>query len=129
MKIKEAAIASGLSADTLRYYEKIGMIPPVPKTASGIRDYNETSLRWIDFIVCLRNAGISIETIRTYVKLAEKGDETIASRKELLIEQRDLLERKIRKLTDSMRVINYKIDHYEEIAEKTDRLIDRNSVV
>lgn len=129
MKIKEAAMALGLSADTLRYYEKIGMIPPVPKTASGIRDYNETSLQWIDFIVCLRNAGISIETIRTYVKLAEKGDETIASRKELLIEQRDLLERKIRKLTDSMRVINYKIDHYEEIAEKTDRLIDRNSVV
>ena len=129
MKIKEAAMALGLSADTLRYYEKVGMIPPVPKTASGIRDYNETSLQWIDFIVCLRNAGISIETIRTYVKLAEKGDETIASRKKLLIEQRDLLERKIRKLTDSMRAINYKIDHYEEIAEKTDRLIDRNSVV
>lgn len=129
MKIKEAAQASGLSVDTLRYYEKIRVIPPVQKTDSGIRDYDETSLRWIDFIVCLRNAGISIETIREYTRLATKGDKTIALRKDLLIKQRELVEDKIRKLTESMCVINYKIDHYEEIAEKTDRLINGKSVV
>ena len=77
-------------ADTLRYYERVGLIPPVNRNESGIRDYNELDLRRVDFIKCMRSAGLPIEVLIEYVALVQKGDKTIEARKEILIEQREL---------------------------------------
>ena len=74
----------GISADTLRYYERIGLIPSVNRNESGIRDYNELDLRRVEFIKCMRSAGLPIEVLIEYVGLVQQGDQTIESRKEIL---------------------------------------------
>ena len=106
MTIKQVCQRYGLTQDTLRYYEKIGVIPPVHRSASGIRDYDEHDLGWVENAVCLRNAGVPVESIAEYVKLYQAGDETFAARRDLLshvladlTEQRSQLDAAIQKLT------------------------------
>lgn len=113
MIIKQVCQRYGLTQDTLRYYEKIGVIPPVHRSASGIRDYDEHDLGWVENAVCLRNAGVPVESIAEYVKLYQAGDETFAARRDLLshvladlTEQRSQLDAAIQKLT-------YKVSRYE----------------
>ena len=79
MKIAEVSEQFGLSVDTLRYYERVGLIPPVHRNEGGIRDYNELDLRRVDFIKCMRSAGLPIEVLIEYVALVQKGDKTIAA--------------------------------------------------
>ena len=90
MKIMEVSQQYEISSDTLRYYERIGLIPLVNRTDRGIRDYNELDLRRVEFIKCMRSAGLPIEVLIEYVGLVQQGDKTIEARKEILIEQRDL---------------------------------------
>ena len=113
MTIKQVCQRYGLTQDTLRYYERIGIIPPVPRNKSGIRDYDEHDLGWVENAVCLRNAGVPVESIAEYVKLYQAGDETFAARRDLLshvladlTEQRSQLDAAIQKLT-------YKVSRYE----------------
>ncbi|HSJ87204.1 MAG TPA: MerR family transcriptional regulator, partial [Anaerolineales bacterium] len=91
MKIAEVSEQFDLSTDTLRYYERVGLIPPVHRNESGIRDYNELDLRRVDFIKCMRSAGLPIEVLIEYVALVRQGDKTIEARKDILKEQRELL--------------------------------------
>ena len=88
MTIKEVSEKYDISQDTLRYYERIGMIPPVTRTSSGIRDYQESDLGWVEHVICMRSAGLPVESIIEYVKLCQEGDETIPARLQLLVEQR-----------------------------------------
>ena len=76
MTIAEASKKYGVSADTLRYYERIGLLPPVPRNKSGIRDYDEESCRWIEMMLCMRKAGVQIEALIEYVALFRQGDAT-----------------------------------------------------
>ena len=69
MTIKEVSEKYDISQDTLRYYERIGMIPPVTRTSSGIRDYQESDLGWVEHVICMRSAGLPVESIIEYVKL------------------------------------------------------------
>lgn len=73
MTIKEVSEKYGVSQDTLRYYERSGIIPPVSRTAGGIRDYQESDLGWVELSLCLRNAGVSVQAIAEYVRLALQG--------------------------------------------------------
>src|SRR5512134_127834 len=98
MKIMEVSEQYGLSSDTLRYYERIGLIPPVNRNENGIRDYNELDLRRVEFIKCMRRAGLPVEVLIEYVGLVQQGDKTIESRKEILIEQRELLLARMREM-------------------------------
>src|SRR3990172_4399171 len=91
MKIMEVSEQYGISSDTLRYYERIGLIPPVNRHENGIRDYNELDLRRVEFIKCMRSAGLPVEVLIEYVALVQQGDNTIEARKEVLKEQRELL--------------------------------------
>ena len=91
MKIAEVSERYGISPDTLRYYERIGLIPPVNRNGSGIRDYGEIDVRRVEFIKCMRSAGLPIEVLIEYVGLVEQGDKTIEDRKEILKEQRGQL--------------------------------------
>mgnify|MGYP000862557710 CR=1 FL=1 len=81
MTISEVSEKYGLTPDTLRYYERIGLIPPVPRTRSGLRDYDESSCNWIEFIKCMRGAGLQIEVLIEYVALYQQGDSTIEQEK------------------------------------------------
>jgi len=114
MRIAEVSERCGLSPDTLRYYERIGLIPSVNRDSSGIRDYTEEDCRWIEFIKCMRNAGLPIEVLTEYVELFQKGDETIEARKSLLIKERDKLVKKINDMEQTLALLNYKIERYEQ---------------
>lgn len=95
MTITEVSKKFDLSQDTLRYYERIGLIPGVDRNKSGNRDYTEEDCKWVEFIKCMRGAGLPIEVLIEYVTLFQQGDETIETRKELLSEQRRQLSEKI----------------------------------
>lgn len=113
MTISEVSKKFGLSADTLRYYERIGLIPHVPRSQSGLRDYDEESCNWIEFIKCMRSAGLPIEILIEYVTMFRQGDSTISARKDLLIEQRDILRQKISDMQSTLDRLDYKINLYE----------------
>lgn len=114
MTIAEVAKKYGLSADTLRYYERVGLLPDVRRTAGGVRDYSEEDCRWVEYIKCMRSAGISIETLIEYVKLFHQGSETIAARKKLLLEQREQIVARINELNEVLAKLDWKLDGYEE---------------
>lgn len=115
MTITEVSQKYELSADTLRYYERIGLIPPVNRNASGIRDYTEEDCNWVQFIKCMRSAGLSIEILVEYVSLFQSGDASIQTRKALLVEQRRQLAERIREMQETLKRLDRKIDGYEEL--------------
>lgn len=105
------------SQDTLRYYERVGMIPPVTRTASGIRDYQEKDLGWVELAKCMRSAGLPVEAMIEYVKLTQEGDSTIPARLQLLTEQRETLLEQKAKINATLERLNYKIGRYEIAVE------------
>ena len=115
MTIAQVSKKYDITPDTLRYYERIGLIPPVPRNKSGIRDYDESSCRWVEFIKCMRNAGMEIEALIEYVTLYKEGKNTALARKNLLIEQKEKLENKLEYITSTIDRLNYKIKLYDEI--------------
>ncbi len=115
MTIGQVSQKYHISADTLRYYERIGLIPPVPRSPSGVRDYDEASCGWVELMKCMRAAGVEIETLVEYVKLFEQGDETLEARKQLLIGQRERIQARMADMQKSLDRLNDKIQHYEEI--------------
>ena len=114
MTIAEVSRKYDISADTLRYYERIGLIPPVPRTRGGLRDYGEESCGWIQLTKCMRAAGVQIEALIEYVDLFQQGDATLDARKALLVEQRDQLVSRMAEMQASLDLLNQKIDRYEQ---------------
>ncbi len=114
MTISEVSKKYGLSVDTLRYYEKAGLIPPVNRKENGIRDYTPEDCGWVEFIKCMREAGLSIEVLTQYIALYAKGNRTLQKRKNLLIEERDRLKQRIEQMQATLKRLNYKIDVYEQ---------------
>ena len=125
MKISEVSEQSGLSVDTLRYYEKIGLLPPVNRTDSGIRNFGELDLRRVNFIKCMRAAGLPIEVLIEYYALVQQGDETIEARKQILQKQRAQLVTKMAEMQETLDLLNHKIQVYENaVLKKEEDLID-----
>ncbi|MFN8400250.1 MAG: MerR family transcriptional regulator [Anaerolineales bacterium] len=119
MKIQEVSEKYSLSADTLRYYERVGLIPPVTRTLSGIRDYSELDERRVDFVKCMRSAGLPIEVLIDYMALVQQGDSTIEARKDILKEQREQLIARMEEMQKTLDILNRKIEVYEKnILEK-----------
>lgn len=114
MTIAEASKKVNLSADTLRYYERIGLIPEINRSKSGIRNYTERDLNRIEFVKCFRNSGVSIETLIEYMKLLKKGDSTIEDRKQLLISQREVIQKRLDEIQNAFERLNFKIYNYEK---------------
>ena len=113
MKISEVSEKCDLTADTLRYYERIGLIPAVNRTASGIRNYDEQNIKRIEFIKCMRSAGLPIEVLSDYLDLVAEGDETSAQRRQILVEQREILLDRIEELEKVLSVLDHKIEIYD----------------
>ena len=112
MTIGEVSKQFDITEDTLRYYEKIGLIRDV-KRKNGIRSYDENDIFTIEFIKCMRSAGLSIEFLSQYLTLLRSGDETINKRKNLLIEQRKLLLDRISDMNKTLERLDYKIEIYD----------------
>lgn len=123
MTITEVGRKYGLSADTLRYYERIGLIPPVPRTSGGARDYDEASTGWVELIKCMRSAGVGIEALIEYSRLFQQGEETLEARKALLVEQRRQLLERMEDMRRSLERLDQKIENYERgLAQKERKL-------
>lgn len=114
MNISQVSKKYNLTADTLRYYEKVGLLPHVQRESNGIRNYSDIDCNWIEFIKCMRNAGIPIETLAKYVSLFYKGNKTLLARKNLLIKERDALKKRIEEGTAVLERLNKKIALYDE---------------
>ncbi|MDR1019993.1 MAG: MerR family transcriptional regulator [Synergistaceae bacterium] len=112
MTIAEVSRRYELSTDTLRYYERVGLIPPVRRGKGGIRDYGDKDIEWVRFIKCMRIANIPIEVLIEYVNLFKEGKDTQESRKALLREQRDRLAERIANLQKILEKLDFKIANY-----------------
>ena len=123
MKIAEVSVQHGISSDTLRYYERIGLIPPVNRNGSGIRDYNELDIRRVEFAKCMRSAGLPVEVLIEYMDLVQQGDRTIEARKEILKEQRELLVSRMQEMQKTLDILDHKIDVYENAVLKKEKEI------
>ena len=117
MTISEVSKKYDLTPDTIRYYEKEGLIPKAPRTKSGIRDFDEETCNWIEFIKCMRNAGLEIEILKQYVELFKQGSKTVKERRLLLEEQRKKLLEKQKDIKATLERLNYKIKIYDEIEQ------------
>ena len=113
MNIKKVAEITKLSADTIRYYERIGIIGPVPRQENGIRNFNDRSLNQLKFVKIMRNAGMSIEALKQYIDLIyEDNDATIPARKAMLVEAANEMTEKINNLVTARSYLTNKIDNY-----------------
>lgn len=121
MTIKDVSEKYHITQDTLRYYERVGMIPPVTRTSGGMRDYQEEDLRWVELAMCMRSAGLPVEVMIEYLKLFQAGDDTIPARLRLLTEQREALLEQRKQIDAMLDRLNYKIARYE-IAVETGKL-------
>lgn len=113
MNIKEASEKSGVSADTIRYYERIGFIPPVHRNENGVRKFGAEDLRWIQFSRQMRRAGLSIEALIDYLALFREGEHTLEARVELLKEQRVDLKNRINIMQEALDRLDFKINNYD----------------
>lgn len=118
LTIQEVAQATGLSAHTLRYYERIGLIHPINREENTRRCYTEDDLGWIDFLLKLRATGMSIRDMQKYAELQRRGDETLPQRVEMLKALRDQVETRIGDLNEHLKLVYYKIDYYQKIIEE-----------
>ena len=123
MTIAQVAKRYDLTADTLRYYERMGLLPGVKRTEGGIRDYDEDDCRWVEYIKCMRSAGVSVETLAEYVALFRQGSETIGARKALLLRQREQIAARIEELNEVLSKLDWKLDGYEERMLQYEKLL------
>ena len=118
LTIQEAAEATGLSAHTLRYYERIGLIHPIERETNTRRCYTLEDIGWIDFLTKLRATGMSIREMQRYAELQRQGDATLCERVEMLKALRDQVEDRIAELQEHLKLVHYKIEIYGQILEE-----------
>ena len=114
MRISEVSEQCGISLDTLRYYERVGLLPPVNRKESGIRDYSELDVRRVEFIKCMRRVGLPIQVLIEYFNLVQQGDGTIEARKAILIEQRARLAAKMEEMQETLDLLDYTVRVYQD---------------
>lgn len=119
MKIGELAKSSGLSTYTIRYYERIGLLPVADRDAGGRRDYDPSILIWIEFLGRLKTTDMSIRDMLHYARLREQGAQTGPERRVFLEAHRDMVRRKLEALQASLLVLDSKIDSYVDAEQRT----------
>lgn len=124
LTIQEVSEATGLSAHTLRYYERIGLIHPIEREDNTRRLYTEEDIGWIDFLLKLRATGMSIKEMQRYAELQRQGDETLPQRVEMLKSLRRNVEARMSELDEHLKLICYKIEIYGQII--TEKELERS---
>lgn len=127
MKIGTLSKKTGLSVDTIRYYERIGLMPEPDRNASGQRDYDTTTLAWVAFLLRLKATGMPISEMQTYAELRSAGERTTGQREALLSAHRDRVLARIAQLTADLEALDAKIETYRNMAKSNDEPdTDRN---
>lgn len=127
MNISEVSEKMDLPASTIRYYERISLIPPITRNDAGIRTFTEDDLGWVDFVRCMRAVGLSVEVLKKYVELVREGEGTIRERQDILVNERENLTKKKEELEELEEVINLlskKINNYENHLLGTERSLN-----
>lgn len=112
--IKDVSKKYNLSASTLRYYEKEGLLPEIKKNQSKQRVYQDEDLQWLDIIMCMRKTGMTIAYIKSYIELCQKGDSTIEQRYNIFLKQKEILIQQQEEIEKNINTVNYKINLYQE---------------
>ncbi|WP_105615466.1 MerR family transcriptional regulator [Vallitalea okinawensis] len=112
-KINEAATIAGITAHTLRYYEKEGILPPIERDSGGRRIYSEENIAWLDIVTCLKKTNMPMKEIKEIVRLSIIGDQTIDDRKKILMDHKRKMMRQLEELQDNISKIDKKIAFYE----------------
>ncbi len=123
MRISEISKKCDISADTLRYYERIGLLPPIKRSESGIRDFSDLDVKRVEFIKCMRRAGLPIDVLIQYYSLVQQGEGTMEDRKAILIEHRAEIIARMKELQKTMDLIDYKISYYDQALLKVENAI------
>lgn len=125
MTISEAAAKMDVSVDTLRYYERIGVLPPVPRKSNGIRNYDATYIEWVALVKMLKASGLSLEHVIEYIELSRQGGDSHEKRKQLLFESKRVLVNKIMELELALREADDLLNNYEKnLLPKTESLVN-----
>ncbi|EDX82657.1 MerR, DNA binding family [Synechococcus sp. PCC 7335] len=120
LSIQEVATITQLSAHTLRYYERIGLLDPVGRASSGHRRYSKQDIGWIEFVTRLRATGMSIRDMQQFAELRRQGDRTFAQRRHLLEAHQQQIAQQIAALEQNADVLAEKIQHYKQLEEEQD---------
>lgn len=127
MNISEVSKKYDIPVDTIRYYEKIGLIPSVNRRESGIRDFSKIDIGWIEYIKCMRSAGMPIKELCEYVGLFRGGSKTHDKRKKILIRQKEELSLKLKEIKNTLKMLNHKIDTYDTEMKKYEKWLEEES--
>jgi DNA-binding transcriptional MerR regulator len=120
LSIQQVAAITQLSTHTLRYYERIGLLAPIERASSGHRRYSSQDIAWIDFLTRLRTTGMPIREMQQFAELRRQGDRTLSQRRQLLEIHQQQIYQQIDELTQNLKVIQEKIQHYQELEGQHD---------
>jgi DNA-binding transcriptional MerR regulator len=123
--IKQIAERTNLSAHTLRYYEKEGILPLISRSKSGIRHYSEDDLEWLKLICCLKNTGMSLKQIKAFVDLSAQGRKTLKLRCDMLIEHKKNVEAQIQEMNRHLEKVSQKIAYFTRQYEEYKKEIQK----
>ncbi|HET7837243.1 MAG TPA: MerR family transcriptional regulator [Variovorax sp.] len=115
LTIAQVARRTGLTAHTLRYYERIGLIAAVPRAAGGQRRYAASDMDWLAFLLRLRTTGMSIQGMQAFARLRSQGDASVGERREMLEAHLAGLRLQMQSLAQSADALTQKIAHYADV--------------
>ncbi|MBU5365770.1 MerR family transcriptional regulator [Enterococcus devriesei] len=127
MNISEVAERFHMTPATIRYYEKQGLIPPITRNGSGVRDFQDEDVKWVEFIKCMRDSGLSIDSLARYSELYQIGDDTLVERKKILIEEYQKLLEKQRLINGTVVRLEKKLDNYDQMIQECEEKFFSNA--
>lgn len=111
--IGQVAKITGLTTHTLRYYDKLGLLPTVGKNSAGLRRFTDDDLRWLNILECLKSTGLQLKDIKHYIDLSKQGDNSLQERYQIFLKQKQRVEEEMLKLKSNMEKLEFKIKYYE----------------
>ncbi|SDG27340.1 MerR family transcriptional regulator [Desulfosporosinus hippei] len=111
--ISQVAEKFDLTAHTIRYYDKEGLLPFVDRSKSGIREFSDSDLEWLKLICCLKNTGMPIKQIKQYIEWCLQGDETLEIRRQLFLDHRKEVLKHMADLRENLKIIDFKLKMYD----------------
>ncbi|MGO3791364.1 MAG: MerR family transcriptional regulator [Enterococcus gilvus] len=127
MNISEVAERFHMTPATIRYYEKQGLIPPITRNGSGVRDFQDEDVKWVEFIKCMRDSVLSIDSLARYSELYQIGDDTLVERKKILIEEYQKLLEKQRLINGTVVRLEKKLDNYDQMIQECEEKFFSNA--
>ncbi|MGL9749791.1 MerR family transcriptional regulator [Enterococcus sp. DIV0170] len=127
MNISEIAEKFDMTPATIRYYEKQGLIPPITRNSVGVRDFQEEDISWVEFIKCMRDSGLSIDSLARYSELFQQGDATLIERKKILIDEYQKLLEKQKLINGTVARLETKLENYDQMIQECEQQIFSNS--